>query len=195
MRYFTSDIHFCDKYTFNNESRPFKNVSAYDRATIKLWNKVAKKDDTIYVVGDMLDCDARNVTWWQDALKYVKKINAKIILIMGNNEWRIVDNYFGGKFNKFREYCLSYGIHDVKKNDKVSFGGYDFYLTHEPKDYKKKYINLCGHLHRSMGLWFEYGLNVCCDLNHFRLFDEEEILYQVKQKEKYWQDENFHIKK
>ena len=82
MRYFTSDIHFCDKYTFNNESRPFKNVSAYDRATIKLWNKVAKKDDTIYVVGDMLDCDARNVTWWQDALKYVKKINIFILIIL-----------------------------------------------------------------------------------------------------------------
>ena len=94
MNYFTSDIHFCDITTLKADCRPFKSINQFDKYIIKLWNKTAKKNDTIYVVGDLLDCDGPNHFSWHKALKYIKKIKANIVLIMGNNEQRILDNYF-----------------------------------------------------------------------------------------------------
>ena len=55
MNYFTSDIHFSDLATFINDDRPFENLKEYDEFIIKLWNKTMTKNDTLYIVGDMLE--------------------------------------------------------------------------------------------------------------------------------------------
>ena len=183
MNYFTSDIHFSDEATFINEDRPFKNVKEYDEYIINLWNKTMTKDDTLFVVGDMLDCDGPNFTSWKDSLKYIKKIKASIVLIMGNNEDRIVDNFFGGDYEKFKNHLLKNGIKEVHKDLTMEMRGKNFYLIHNPVDYKKGFINLVGHSHRSKGLWYSFGLSVSCDLNHFRPFSEDNIFFQLKRKE------------
>ena len=193
MIFFTSDIHFSDAETMLNDNRPFKNVRKFDKHIIKIWNKLMNKNDTLYVVGDLLDCNDTTEPVWQNCLGYFKKIKAKIVLIIGNNEQRIIDRYFNKSFNKFKEMCLSYGIYDVKKNEKLSFGGYKFYLTHEPVNYKEGYVNLVGHLHRSRGQWYSFGINVSCDLNYFRPYSTDDILFQLKQKEKYYKNPNFSL--
>lgn len=185
MNYFTSDIHFCDITTLKADCRPFKSINQFDKYIIKLWNKTAKKNDTIYVVGDLLDCDGPNHFSWHKALKYIKKIKANIVLIMGNNEQRILDNYFDSNFNKFKNCLLSYGIKDVVYNLDMSFKGNNFHLVHNPIDYKKNYVNLVGHSHRSKGIWYLFGLSVSCDLNHYRLYSEDDIIYQLDRKDQY----------
>lgn len=194
MLYFTSDIHFSDTETFNLERRPFKNVQEFDKQIIKLWNKTMTENDTLYVVGDLLDCDGKESMGWEQTIKYIKKIKPQIILIIGNNEQRIIDCFFDGDFNKFRDYCLSNGISEVVENLELEIDGIKFYLTHEPKDYKKGYVNLCGHLHRSRGLWYSFGLNMSCDLNHFRPYTKEELFFILSQKEKFYaNDKNFKV--
>ena len=51
MIYFTSDIHFDDLDTLVNDNRPFKSTKQFDKYIIKTFNKQAKKEDTIYVIG------------------------------------------------------------------------------------------------------------------------------------------------
>lgn len=186
MNYFTSDIHFSDENTFKNDCRPFKNIKQFDKYIIKLWNKTAKKDDNIYVVGDLLDCDGPDFLSWQKALNYVKKIKANIILIMGNNEERILNNFFSSNFDAFKSFLISKGIKDVHKTLNLEFGGYNFHLVHNPINYQKDFVNLVGHSHRSKGIWYLFGLSVSCDLNHYRPYSENDILYQLKRKEIYY---------
>ena len=100
MNFFTSDIHFSDTETMLHDRRPFKNIKHYDRHTIKTWNKMMTKNDTLYVVGDLFDCNNKNSEVWKRCVKYFKKIKAKIVLILGNNEERIIRWHFNNSFSK-----------------------------------------------------------------------------------------------
>ena len=135
MLFFTSDIHFDDGDTLINDNRPFKSTKSFDRCFIKMMNKQAKKGDTIYVIGDFIDCNGDGHDSWKKSILYIKKIKADVILIMGNNEDRVVKYYFDNDFNEFRDYCLSIGFKDVCKNLVVRFNHKEFYLVHKPIHY------------------------------------------------------------
>jgi calcineurin-like phosphoesterase family protein len=144
-----------------------------------------------------------------DKLKFLTKmsLNKKIktkwflianlifaILIIGLLNIDSIIKFFGGDFEAFRQVCTANGIKDVKVNDVVEFAGLKFFLTHEPKDHKNGFVNLCGHLHRSRGTWYSFGLNMSCDLNNFMPYSESDILFQLSQRDKYYNsDENFKI--
>ena len=189
MYFFTSDTHFNDLKSLEFDFRPFKSPKQFDRYVIKTWNKQAKKSDTIFVIGDFVDCDGAGFDGWKKALTYVKKIKAQVILLMGNNEDRVVRYYFDNDYEKFRAYCLALGFKDVQKDMTITFNGQEFFLTHKPVHYKKGMFNLFGHTHRSGGLYKPFGLNVGCDLNHFRLYSESDIEYLMAMKQKYWDDD------
>ena len=189
MLYFTSDVHFNDKDTLINDNRPFKTTKQFDKYVIKTWNKQVSKNDTIYVIGDFIDCNNDSDENWRDSILYVKRINANVILIMGNNEDRVVKYFFNNDFDKFREFCLSAGFKEVYKSLDLSFMDKDFYLVHKAINYKKGVINLFGHSHRSCGLYKPFGLNIGCDLNHFRLYSESDIKHMLGMKEKYWDND------
>lgn len=195
MIFFTSDSHFLDETTFKIDNRPFKNVNECDKFIIKTWNHQAKKDDTIYVIGDFVDCDNENSTSWRTALTYVKKIKANVVLITGNNEDRIIKHFFNNSFEDFRAYCLQLGFKEVYKNLEISFNKQNFYLVHKPKDYKPGVINLFGHMHRGGGIYKSFGFNIGCDLNHFRLYSTEDIQFLLYLKKDFWdKDENVKLK-
>ena len=191
MKFFTSDIHFCDESTMRSDNRPFKNIKSYDKFIIKNFNKMAKKGDIIYVAGDLFDCDGQDTNEWLKGLNLIKKIKADIVLIMGNNEQRIVKHFFNNDYMDFVKCCKEHGIKEVYKSLDVEFGGKKFHLVHQIKDGDKRKINLFGHTHLCSGLYHPYGLCISADLNHFRLFTEEIILGYLKRKFAYWEpDEN-----
>lgn len=192
MNFFTSDIHFSDITTLKSDLRPFKNTKQFDKHIIKTWNNQAKKCDTIYVVGDLFDCDGENHDEWKTASLLVKKIKANIILIMGNNEDRIVKYFFNNNFDLFKEYCLNLGVKEVHKNLIINLRDKEFYLTHKPFDYIPNYINLFGHTHAAGGIYKPFGLNVGCDLHHFSLINENDIFHLLAKKEKFW-DKDKHL--
>lgn len=195
MFFFTSDTHFYNQEDLILDFRHFKTAKAFDKFVIKTWNRQVKKDDTIFVIGDFVDCDGKGFDGWEKALSYVKKIKAQVVLIMGNNEDRVVKYYFDNNYNKFREYCLKLGFKDVKKNMMLTFNGQDFFLTHKPINYKKGVFNLFGHMHRAGGLYKPFGINVGCDLNHFWLYSEKDIQLLMDMKKEYWdKDKNLNMK-
>lgn len=191
MNFFTADIHFCDESTMRSDNRPFKSIKAYDKFTIKNWNKMAKAGDIIYIVGDLLDCDGPNSTEWLQGLKLIKKIKADIVLVIGNNEQRIIKFFFKNDFEQFVKVCKKYGIKEVYKSLDVEIKDKKFHLVHQIKDGDKHKTNLFGHTHLCSGVYHPYGLCVSCDLNHFRLFTEEIIMGYLNRKVNYWEpDEN-----
>ena len=122
----------------------------------------------------------------------VKKIKANVVLIIGNNEERVIKYFFDGEFDLFKEFCLQLGFKEVYKNLTLNLRGKDFYLTHKPLDYNPKYINLFGHTHASGGIYKPFGLNVGCDLFHFNLLSENDLFYLLAKKEKFW-DKDKHL--
>ena len=173
-------------FTLKVDARPFRHARQFDRYILKLWNKTAKKGDTIYVVGDIVDCDGPECEGWKKTIGYVKKVKADVVLILGNNEERIIKHFFNNNFEKFREYCLSLGYKEVVKDMDISFKGFDFFMTHKPIDKKDGVINLFGHIHRSTGIYRPYGFNIGCDNNHFRLYSEDDIMGLIEMRDKFW---------
>ena len=186
MFYFSSDIHFDDPDTLINDNRPFKTTKSFDNYVIKTWNKQTKKNDTIFVIGDFVDCNNESHDSWKKSILYVKKIKANVVLITGNNEERVIKYYFDYDFDKFKDYCLSIGFKDVCRNKIIHFNDREFYLVHKPIDCNMNMNNLFGHVHRSCGVYKPFGINVGCDLNHFRLYSENDIEHLYMMKEKYW---------
>lgn len=186
MYFFTSDIHLGDALSVKADNRPFRSDKQFEKFLIKSWNKQAKKNDTIFVVGDLFDCHSKTDPYFLKKLNFIKKIKANIILVMGNNEEKIINYFYNGNFDEFKKVLISCGIKDFQKNYYVDICEQTFFLTHKPKEHHSEYLTLFGHSHRSMGIYKSFGFNIGCDLNHFLLFSEDDINALLKAKKDYW---------
>lgn len=186
MNFFTSDIHLGSEDIFKADNRPFKNAKTFGNYVVKNFNKQAKKGDTIYVIGDFIDYHYQENYDWHIAFKFIKKINADVVLIIGNNEERIIRKFFDNKFSEFKKYCINNGIKDVVKNITLEICGQQFYLTHKPKDCNYSMQNLFGHSHKAIGIYKSFGFNVFYDLHNFRLLTEKDIEHFLYMKATYW---------
>ena len=107
-------------------------------------------------------------------------------MLMKNLLKNSIKYYFDNDFESFRKVCLEAGFKEVYKNLSLTFLNQEFYLTHKAINYKEGVINLFGHSHRSCGLYKPFGFNIGCDLNHFRLYNEENIEFMLNMKKEYW---------
>jgi len=176
MIFFTSDSHFNDEKIIKRENRPFKDAKESDNYIIKLWNKQAKKGDTIYHLGDFISYGETYRKLYLKGILNIKKIKADVALVIGNNEERLIKGEFNNNFEDFKNHCLKLGFKDVKKEEFLDIEGNKFYLNHYPKSHKEGYINLYGHLHKLGGLFKPFGMNVSCDVNYLKLHSLIEIL-------------------
>ena len=186
MFYFTSDLHFGSEDTIKFDKRPFKNSKVFKSKILKIWNTLLSSEDTLYVIGDLVDYHHETKDKVLKELKVVKKINAKVKLILGNNEERIVNNLFNGDFESFRKYCIELGFEDVRKEEKIHINMIPFNLVHKPKHHRDDMLNLFGHSHKALGLYKPYGFNIGCDLNNYEPYSEDDIMVLLEKKEKYW---------
>lgn len=195
--FFTADTHFTEKDfkgVITRDARPFSSCKQMNKKIIKIWNKQAGKNDTIYHLGDFVNFNCKDNESYKNCFKLVRKIKAKVILILGNNEERLVNSNFDGNFERFKEYLISEGFADVimggvpfvikNKEDNTDL---EVYMTHLPKNHKEGVLNLFGHIHSTVKIK-PYGFNVGIDVNHFKLCSEEYIL-MLNHDKKYF-DEN-----
>ena len=191
--WYTADPHFgSDSETIiSREMRPFRNIAEYTAEQVRIWNSQAAPEDTICVIGDFCNYNSFEKDW-EAGLAVAGKINAHVILITGNQEDRVIRHCFDGDFSRFRAFCLNdprFRFDDVKRNDFAVICGEKFFLTHRPLDHSKTCLNLFGHTHRSTGLWKPFGFNVGTDLNHFRLFGEDDFRNLLEQKNGFWDND------
>lgn len=188
--WYTADTHFGmdSQGIIDREMRPFRDIAEYTDEQVRIWNEQAAREDTIFVLGDFCNYNATEKDYLS-GLAVSKRIDARVVLLLGNSEERVIRAHFGGDFEKFRDYCLhepAFRFADVKKNAYTTICGQRFFMTHKPTDHDPQCLNLYGHTHRATGLWRPYGFNVGVDLNHFRLFGDEDIRNLLEQKNDYW---------
>lgn len=189
MNFFTADLHLGSNEILTRENRPFKDMNDFKNYFISIWNKQVKEGDVLWVVGDFVNYNnnyklSREEV--ENVLAIVKRINCSVILLIGNGEERILRDLYNDDFEQFCLACKEVGFYDVKRDTVIEMQGRQFYCNHYPRNHRKNMVNLFAHTHRATGLWKPYGLNVGCDLNHFRLFSETEIFRLLEMKEKWW---------
>ena len=136
MIYFTSDTHFCHNKPFLYEPRGFKSIEEHDETIVKNWNSIVKPEDDVYHLGDVMLMDN------EKGIEYVKKLNGKIHIILGNHctETRI----------ELYKQCPN--IVEIAYAKEIKIGKNYFFLCHYPTcvgnfDDNKKIWCLCGHSH------------------------------------------------
>jgi len=78
--WFTSDIHFNHKNIIKYCQRPWETVDEMNEALIANWNSVVKKDDTVFILGDI---GFGSVT---KTVELVSRLNGHKILLPGNHD-------------------------------------------------------------------------------------------------------------
>lgn len=127
--YFISDLHFFHRAIIDYCNRPFSDTDEMAQTIIKNWNKVVKKNDIVWVLGDIAMCSKSKF----DNLKsLVAALNGDKRLIMGNHDNFKVKDYYELGFNYVSKYP-------------VLWQG-KYLLSHEPQP-TAEYKNIFGHVH------------------------------------------------
>ena len=80
MIYFTGDQHFGHANIIKHCNRPFSSVDEMDKQLLEQWNRRVKKQDTVYILGDLFFRNAVSST------EYLQKMNGRKHLIIGNHD-------------------------------------------------------------------------------------------------------------
>lgn len=161
MRYlYISDLHLYHKNILSLCNRPFKDLDEMHEAILSNWNKKVRNDDTVIIGGDV--GFPRNNEEVKLITEYLKKINGKKILVVGNHDHKLLKNSeFGKCFESVHNYL------EVNDNGKrvVIF----HYPIEEWNHFFRDAIHLYGHVHNNdKGLKkIKNRFNMCADVNDF----------------------------
>ena len=125
-----SDPHFHHENIIKYENRPFDNAEQMTKTIIKNWNKVVKRDDEVFCLGDICFKNKEVTT------EIVQQLNGIKTLILGNHDR-----------SKSKKWWQEVGFQEVSKY-LIIVG--DFYiLSHEPIYLTEAmlYANIHGHIH------------------------------------------------
>lgn len=142
MIWFTSDLHLGHRAAINMCARPFETVDEMNETLIHNYNSCIKKNDTVYILGDI----AHKIPA-QEANQIIARLNGKKILCKGNHDKDYDVELFEGIYD-FLEIAV-YGIN-------VSLMHYP--MMEWPKSFHGS-LHLHGHIH-SRG---DYNLQQKCD--------------------------------
>ena len=171
MIFFTSDLHFGHANIMKLCQRPFASADEMDEALIKGWNGKVGKNDTVYLLGDVV-WDKKKVAYYMD------RLCGKKILVAGNHD---------SDWAK-REECKACFC-DVVPYLEIKHEGHHITLCHYPmlewknsREEEPKHLgyHIHGHIHNRVSdeyraLYLQFNaLNAGVDVNGFLpvLFDE-----------------------
>ena len=175
--WFISDTHFGAERTMTLSRRPFKTTKDMDLEIISNWNKLIRKKDVVYCLGDFGEDGS-----YLDGLNF-----GKMMFIKGNYER-------DGKTPKVLEDIKKHDNIEVFDNDecKINVGEYKCTLRHEPisknKKEKDEYV-IYGHIHGRQLLKEGFGCDVGVDAHRFMPVSEEELSFYFNACEKGFYDE------
>lgn len=173
--FFTADTHFgCDKTRINSR-RPFDSVKEMDYEMISNWNRVVRKDDIVFHLGDFGNHEI------------IKKLNGKTILIYGEQEQN--EKEFIEDPSKFIRKIKSLGFYSQHPNGHIiTISQFEanrkddlILLSHKPSFSSENdfgHFTLFGFLHELQKIK-SFGLNVGVDVNGFTPVDEETIIHYM----------------
>lgn len=169
MIYFISDTHF-----FNRKGEPvvgdigFSTTEDRNQYLIKRWNERIQEEDSVYILGDFSDGNARETN------EILKALKGKKYLVIGNNDAYLEEPDFKKEYFAWAKHY--YELHELETK---------WVLFHFPLEswsgYAKDRVHLHGHLHRPRPVYekirrYEVGV----DANEGAPVSIEEIWDAVK---------------
>lgn len=134
--YIISDLHFNHKAILAFERNQFQTIEEHNQYIIDQWNKVVKKDDIVYLLGDVGFISKSQPL--SELGRLTCQLNGHIYCILGNHD------HFKEQDAKTLGFDKIY-THPIYYNDKII-------LSHEPvqEAFNNPYvINIHGHLHKT----------------------------------------------
>lgn len=127
--FFIADTHFGHKAIIDYENRPYHSVEEMDEALIANWNSVVKKQDKVYLLGDLSFYPDKETE------KIVRRLSGTKYLILGNHDKTNVKIYYDMGFH--RVYDCPIILEEF------------WMLSHAPlyTNGNMPYANLFGHVH------------------------------------------------
>ena len=80
MIFFTSDLHFGHRNIIRLCNRPFSSIEEMDNLLIQNWNHKVNRNDTVYILGDLM---FRNE---KPPEEYLRQLKGKKHLLVGNHD-------------------------------------------------------------------------------------------------------------
>ena len=162
-RWIIADTHFGDDNIRKFENRPFDTVIQMTKSLIERWNEIVSEEDTVYVLGDFcVESEIKNVL-------LEKKLNGRIILIVGNHDKGLEDIY--------REYGVEVIDYPIILDE-------FWILSHEPMYVSEQspYANIFGHVHNNPMYKTVSSRSYCvsAERNDYYPIDFEDIKLCVK---------------
>ena len=130
MIWFTSDSHLNHRAVVSMCQRPFENVDEMNDILIRNFNERVKKNDTVYILGDIA-----HRTPVIEVNNFISRLNGKKILCKGNHDKRYDSSLFEGIYD-----FLEISVHGVN----ISLMHYP--MMSWPKS-RHGSIHLHGHIH------------------------------------------------
>ena len=86
MDYFTADLHLGHKRINELAGRPFESVEEMNETIIKRWNQTVSKDDSVFVLGDIVMGN------FKENIKLIELLNGNKYMVAGNHDRIFVGN-------------------------------------------------------------------------------------------------------
>lgn len=133
MIYFTSDLHFGHNNIIRFDNRPFTTVEEMDSELIRRWNNKVKKNDTVYILGDL--------SWYsaERTIEIVKQLSGHLRLLKGNHDKFLHNSESKKLFESIKEYDDI-----VVDNKRVILSHYPIHMYNHQF---KGGVMLYGHVH------------------------------------------------
>ena len=160
MNYYIADLHFGHRNIISLCNRPFNSVEEMNQTLINNWNKVVKKNDDVYIVGDLF-------FRYQDVESLLSLLNGKKHLIIGNHDSYWINDEVLSKYFVSCDKMLEI----IDNNHRIMLCHYP--MLSYPKQSRTYMIH--GHIHNDT--LFDYWhvlvkrknvLNAGVDINNFK---------------------------
>lgn len=155
MKKFISDTHLGHKRIIEFERTRFKTIEEHDEFIKRLIIENVRKDDELYILGDVGLLDENNISFWNS-------LKCKTICIRGNH-----DNQKGKLLRAFNV------VSDVPL-----FLSNRILLSHKPFPVTEETLNVHGHLHNYKMSKRNY-MNINIHQIGYRLVTEKELYREI----------------
>lgn len=140
--FYIADWHYNHANIIAHDNRPFRTKEEMNVALIERWNGVVSPRDTVFVLGDMF-CHVKP----KEAVRVLRTLNGKKVLIRGNHDYLTRDDEFCAEFERICEYL------------ELEDGWQTVVLCHYPipcfhRHFEEAWCHLYGHVHNG----FEWNM-------------------------------------
>lgn len=167
--HFISDTHFGHKNIIQYSNRPFSSVDEMNEAMIENWNKVVKKGDDVYHLGDV------SFVPLTETKAILKRLNGNIHIIWGNHDKTLQAN--------ISELISSQAVRSVQHYKELKINGSHLVLFHfGQRVWNKSHhgsIHLYGHSHGSLppfGKSVDVGVDCKEITSEYRPIHSDEVM-------------------